>query len=138
MLRGDDRFRQIDVAVDNFDEYPSSEQFSLFSVDDAGDYLETVELALATVPLGWADAVVYTAGVDPHEYDSHGGLDGITDLMIRTRERILFDWTRSEGVPIAILVAGGYASFRTTDDNVARLHMMAVRRSGRNGSVFRR
>ena len=45
--------------------------------------------------------------------------------MIRTRERILFDWIRGEGVPVAVLVAGGYASFRTTDDNVARLHLMA-------------
>jgi acetoin utilization deacetylase AcuC-like enzyme len=126
VLRGDRRFRHVDVSVDNFDDYVPSPSADLHMVGDADDYLETIERALASVPSGWADAVVYTNGVDPHEHDSHGGLDGISDMVICLRERILFDWVRKEGVPVAVMVAGGYASFRTTPDNVARLHMIAI------------
>jgi acetoin utilization deacetylase AcuC-like enzyme len=126
VLNGDRRFRHVDVSVDNFDDYLPSPDAALHMVERADVYLETIERALASVPSGWADAVVYTNGVDPHEHDSHGGIDGVTDMTIRLRERLLFDWIRSEDIPVAVMIAGGYASFRTTPDNVARLHMMAI------------
>lgn len=131
ILRRDERFRQVDVAVDRFDSYDSTELFPLRFVTEADRYLDTIEEALAGVPAGWPDAVVYVAGMDPHELDGHAGLNGISDLMLRVRERMIFEWMHDLGVPFAFCVAGGYGSFRTTLKAVARLHLLTLQEAAR-------
>ena len=56
---------------------------------------------------GRPDLLLYQAGADPYREDPYSPLDlGEDDL--RTRDRLVFEFARGEGVPIAWVLAGGY------------------------------
>ncbi|MEZ5415890.1 MAG: histone deacetylase [Vicinamibacterales bacterium] len=71
-----------------------------------------VERVLARTP----DLVVYVAGADPYEDDQLGRL-GLTRDGLRRRDRLVFGALASAGVPVVVVLAGGYA--RRLDDTVA-------------------
>ena len=52
--------------------------------------------------------VCYLAGVDPYEHDQLGGLK-LTQAGLEQRDRSVFDRFVGRGIPIAVLLAGGYA-----------------------------
>lgn len=54
-----------------------------------------------------ADIVFYLAGADPHEGDSLGRL-ALTFDGLRRRDRMVIEACREIGLPIAIVIAGGY------------------------------
>ena len=98
--------------------YPSVKPPSTVDVglaDGATDevYLEaldhTLPLALATSP----DLLWYLAGADPYEHDLLGGL-ALTQDGLRERDRRVFRAARRAGVPVAVVLAGGYAE-RSSD-----------------------
>ncbi|MGW8267034.1 MAG: histone deacetylase family protein, partial [Longimicrobiales bacterium] len=60
--------------------------------------------------------VFYLAGADPYEKDQLGGL-ALTQAGLRKRDRMVLDSCRALGVPVAVLLAGGYAM--DTRDTVA-------------------
>jgi acetoin utilization deacetylase AcuC-like enzyme len=60
--------------------------------------------------------VFYLAGADPYEDDQLGGLR-LTMEGLRRRDRTVIDAVRGAGVPLVIVLAGGYA--RRVDDTVA-------------------
>jgi len=62
------------------------------------------------------DLVLYLAGADPYADDQLGGLRLTLDGL-RRRDRMVFEATRSRGVPVAVVLAGGYA--HRLDDTVA-------------------
>jgi len=69
------------------------------------------------------DLVFYLAGVDVAAGDRYGKL-ALTEEGIRLRERWVIDAVRGRGLPLAIVLAGGYAPTR---ERTAELHMHVFR-----------
>jgi acetoin utilization deacetylase AcuC-like enzyme len=66
--------------------------------------------------------VVYLAGADPYREDRLGGL-GLTLEGLAERDRVVVRAARESGIPVAIVLAGGYAF--DTSDTVA-IHVATV------------
>ena len=64
--------------------------------------------------------------MDPHEDCDVGGLDGITTDILRERERWFFQWAARRHLPVAFVLAGGYASARLTEDALVGLHRLTI------------
>ena len=64
--------------------------------------------------------------MDPHEDCTTGGLKGIDTQVLRERERLVFDWARSRGVPVAFGIGGGYVSRRLEQTQLVELHLLTV------------
>jgi acetoin utilization deacetylase AcuC-like enzyme len=79
--------------------------------DGTGDqvYLERLTGALRAVMRSSPQLVLYVAGADPFKGDRLGGLT-LTFEGLRRRDRAIFQAARSAGVPIAVVLAGGYAA----------------------------
>lgn len=101
---------------DNYplDKPPSDLDIGLENGVGDDEYLPLLETALHTVfDDGDPELVFYLAGADPYEDDQLGGL-ALTREGLRSRDRMVFRECRSRGVPVAVLLAGGYA-FRLED-----------------------
>jgi acetoin utilization deacetylase AcuC-like enzyme len=96
--------------------------------DGAGDaeYLPALEEALDHA-LGHhggagADLAIYVSGADPHERDRLGRLK-LTRDGLRARDRMVLDRCRKAGLPVAVVMAGGYgADVRET----VEIHLQTV------------
>lgn len=118
------QIEQIDVAVDPFDYYGTTEQ-SRLTLTDGQNYLSAVEEALASVrDPGSIDLVLYNAGMDPHER-CEGGAAGISALVLDRRERTVFAWLARHRLPAAWVLAGGYTT-RMSMDELVHLHRLTV------------
>lgn len=78
--------------------------------DGAGDaeYLDALARALPAVFASAPELAVYVAGADPFRRDRLGGL-GLTFEGLRSRDAAVFAAARQAGVPIVVVLAGGYA-----------------------------
>jgi acetoin utilization deacetylase AcuC-like enzyme len=110
------------------DNYPAEKPPSTLDVgleDGTGDeeYLRLLGEHLPSVLERHApDLVIYLAGADPYRHDHLGGL-GLTLEGLRRRDRMVFEAARSHGIPVAVLLAGGYA--RWPEDTV-RIHAATI------------
>ena len=79
--------------------------------DGAGDerYLEALAAALPRVLESRPEIVIYLAGADPFEGDRLGGLK-LTKAGLAARDRLVIEAVRAAGVPLAVVLAGGYAA----------------------------
>lgn len=79
--------------------------------DGAGDaqYLALLAEALPRVMAHGPDLLFYLAGADPFEGDRLGGLS-LTKPGLRERDRLVIASARAAGVPLAVVLAGGYAA----------------------------
>ena len=86
--------------------------------DGAGDerYLGDLATALPVVMASRPQCVFYLAGADPYEDDQLGGLK-LTMEGLRRRDRMVLEAVRAAGVPLVVVLAGGYA--RRLDDTIA-------------------
>jgi len=98
--------------------YPSEKMRSTLDVglpnglDDAG-YLAALRRHLPTVlDRACADIVFYLAGVDVASGDRYGKL-ALTEQGIRLRDREVIQSVRDRGIPLVIVLAGGYAESRS-------------------------
>jgi acetoin utilization deacetylase AcuC-like enzyme len=109
--------------------YPLAKMRSNLDVplnDGVGDaeYLGALQRHLPTVLDGArADLVFYLAGVDVAAGDRYGKL-ALTEAGIRLRDRHVIEAVRSRGMPLVIVLAGGYAATRA---RTAELHAHAFR-----------
>jgi acetoin utilization deacetylase AcuC-like enzyme len=128
IIKDDRRIWQIDISVSGFDSYTGKhpERHHLHLVRDADDYLPLLELELERAAEEGFDLVLYNAGMDPHEDCGVGGLNGITSDIIRLRERMVFDWARARGIPVAFVLAGGYTGYDLWEEKLTALHQMTV------------
>jgi acetoin utilization deacetylase AcuC-like enzyme len=120
---------QVDIAVSwGFDRYRAPEApGSLTVVESAEAYLGTIERTLHALDDTVFDVCLYNAGMDPHEDCDIGGLDGITTDVLRERERWFFEWVAGRQLPVAFVLAGGYASPpRLTNEAVVGLHRLTI------------
>ena len=111
LIAEEPRIWQLDVSVCDTDSYESCERASLRMVREADEYLGEIERGLRDVQR-WShhfDLCLYNAGMDPFEGCNIGGLPGITSAVLRAREQLVFDWCRERELPIAFVLAGGYA-----------------------------
>jgi acetoin utilization deacetylase AcuC-like enzyme len=79
--------------------------------DGAGDdeYLAALAGAIPAVRAHGPEIVVYVAGADPFAGDKLGGLK-LTKAGLAARDRMIIGAAVHAGVPIAVVLAGGYAS----------------------------
>ena len=68
------------------------------------------------------DLIFYVGGADPYREDQLGGL-ALTMEGLQMRDRLVFEHTRSRGIPVASTLAGGYA--RRVADTV-RIHINTI------------
>ena len=133
LIDGDARIRQVDVSVDAYDRYDGSAQSRLELVRRAEDYLPAVQRALDALDEEHAtfDLCIYNAGMDPCELCETGGLAGITAGMLAERERVVFEWCRRRGLPVAFVLAGGYSRGRLGEAALVALHRLTVDEAAR-------
>jgi acetoin utilization deacetylase AcuC-like enzyme len=109
--------------------YPLAKMRSNMDVplrDGAGDaeYLDTLQSYLPVVLERSApDIAFYLAGVDVAAGDRYGKL-ALTEEGIRRRDQFVVETVRARGVPLTIVLAGGYAATRA---RTAELHAHAFR-----------
>jgi len=108
--------------------YPLNKMRSNLDVplrDGAGDaeYLDALQRHLPKVLEADADMAFYLAGVDVAAGDRYGKL-ALTEDGIRRRDRLVIEAVRERGVPLTIVLAGGYAASRA---RTAELHAHALR-----------
>jgi len=88
------------------------------------EYLDILRHHLPTVlERSQADLVFYLAGVDVAAGDRYGKLS-LTDEGIRTREAYVIETVRDRGLPLVIVLGGGYAVTRV---RTAELHAHVFR-----------
>jgi acetoin utilization deacetylase AcuC-like enzyme len=109
--------------------YPLAKMRSNLDVpleDGVGDvqYLDALQRHLpAVLDAANADVVFYLAGVDVAAGDRYGKL-ALTEEGIRQRDRWVIETVRSRGLPLCIVLAGGYAPTRA---RTAELHAHVFR-----------
>jgi acetoin utilization deacetylase AcuC-like enzyme len=119
------RIRHIDVSVNVVDAYWKIRENSLDIVRDPENYLTTIEMRLGEIDEPF-DLCLYNAGMDPDERCSIGGWQGMTAEILRQREECVFDWARERGVPVAFVLAGGYAGGALSQEELVDLHRMTI------------
>jgi len=110
----------------NFPFHKEAGDLDLPLPDGAGDdaYLDAVGTAVrAVVDAGRPELVVYIAGADPFSGDRLGRL-GVSREGLAHRDRIVTTALGSAGIPLAVVMGGGYA--RDVADTV-EIHLHAVR-----------
>ncbi len=80
-----------------------------------GEYLEQLQEGIEAVHAHGPQLVIYVAGADPFREDQLGGLS-LTKDGLRRRDRAVLSAMRGAGVPVAVVLAGGYA--RRLEDTV--------------------
>lgn len=109
--------------------YPIRKSRSTLDVplaDGAGDaeYLDLLAGSLpAVLERAAADIAFYLAGVDVAQGDRYGKL-ALSEEGICARERLVIETVRKTGVPLVIVLAGGYAP---TPQRTAELHAHVFR-----------
>ncbi len=86
------------------------------------EYLERLDRALPRVLESEPDLLVYLAGADPYRGDQLGGL-ALTREGLRRRDRMVIAAGRRAGLPVVVMLAGGYA--RRLEDTVA-IHVATI------------
>lgn len=73
------------------------------------EYLDAVRRVAAAAMASTPGLVIYVAGADPYAGDRLGGL-AVTKNGLAERDRLVVDAVRGRGVPLALVLAGGYAA----------------------------
>ncbi len=120
------KVRIVDVSVDSFDSWKSSEsRHHLKLVNDSSVYLDEVKKALTH--LEGIEFLVYNAGMDPFEDCGIGGMHSITREVLEERERLVAQWCIDTKTPALFVLAGGYGGKKLDLEGVARLHLPTIR-----------
>lgn len=128
LIADEPRLWQVDVSVARFDGYTSSDRSMLTMVNDAASYLPTIarELEKFEARAPRPALCIYNAGMDPCESCDTGGLAGVTREILADRERLVFEWCRSRGIPVAFVLAGGYTGRRLDEAGLVALHRQTI------------
>jgi len=97
-----------------------------YALPDGSDdvaFLDAVKSGLPrALQLSQADLAIYIAGADPYLEDRLGRLS-MTKQGLAERDRIVFEHCRSIGLPVAVVMGGGYA--RDVND-VVDIHLQTI------------
>jgi acetoin utilization deacetylase AcuC-like enzyme len=97
-------------------------------VHDSSGYLPTIKRKLTWLEREAPrfDICLYNAGMDPFGGCSIGGMEGVTQNVLRDREVAVFSWCRMRGVPIAFVLAGGYLGPELERAGLVELHRLTL------------
>ena len=128
LIHGDERIWQMDVSVDAFDLYEPLGNSQLEMVHDGSRYLPTIERKLSWLEREAPrfDICLYNAGMDPFGGCSIGGMQGVTQNVLRDREVAVFSWCRMRGIPTAFVLAGGYLGPELEPAGLVALHRLTL------------
>jgi acetoin utilization deacetylase AcuC-like enzyme len=84
--------------------------------------LRSMNLARRSVPGPGVDLALYLAGADPYEGDRLGHL-ALTKAGLAARDQLVLERCRREGLPVAVLMGGGYGRLEDT----VEIHLQTVR-----------
>jgi acetoin utilization deacetylase AcuC-like enzyme len=102
----------------NFPFHKETSSLDIALPDKTGDdrFLEAVSQGTQTaLERAHADLAIYLAGADPFEGDTLGRMAVSKEGLIE-RDRLVFELCTQYGLPVAVVMAGGYA--RNIDDTV--------------------
>ena len=103
------------LSIHQLNNYPSEKPPSSLDIhlaDGIGDaeYIQRLEHGFrAALSLFKPEMLVYVAGADPFHEDQLGGLS-LTFAGLEERDRIVIGASLAQGIPVAIVLAGGYAA----------------------------
>jgi acetoin utilization deacetylase AcuC-like enzyme len=108
------------LSLHQLNNYPSQKPPSVIDVNlpdgvEDAEYLDRLDGALKVAMSFAPDLVFYLAGADPYREDQLGGLSLTMDGLER-RDQLVFETALAQSVPVAVVLAGGYA--RDTEDTV--------------------
>jgi acetoin utilization deacetylase AcuC-like enzyme len=108
------------LSLHQFNNYPSEKPPSVIDVDlrdgvGDGEYLDRLGGALKVAMDFAPHLLLYVAGADPYREDQLGGL-ALTIEGLKRRDQLVFETALADSVPVAVVLAGGYA--RDTNDTV--------------------
>jgi acetoin utilization deacetylase AcuC-like enzyme len=108
------------LSIHQFNNYPKEKPPSVIDVDlpdgvEDSEYLDRLGGALKVAMSFDPDLLFYVSGADPYREDQLGGL-ALTIEGLKRRDRLVFESALAQSVPVAVVLAGGYA--RDTDDTV--------------------
>jgi acetoin utilization deacetylase AcuC-like enzyme len=117
------------LSIHQMDIYPTEKPLSTVDVGlwaGDGDVQYLAELG-AHIPRVYnefkPDLILYLAGADPYERDQLGGLS-LTKAGLKERDKVVIENARRLGIPVAVVLAGGYAAeIKDTVD----IHLNTVR-----------
>ena len=95
---------------ENYPAWKPASDLDIGLADDTADddYLMRLAGALPNVIRSHPQLIVYLAGSDPFEEDRLGGLKLTLDGL-RRRDRLVLDAAAAASIPVAVVLAGGYA-----------------------------
>lgn len=102
------------LSIHQFNNYPTEKPPSSLDIhlpDGTGDaeYLSRLGNGYrAALAMFHPDLIVYVAGADPYYGDQLGGLSLTFEGLIE-RDRLVIHMARTKAIPVAIVLAGGYA-----------------------------
>jgi acetoin utilization deacetylase AcuC-like enzyme len=126
------------LSIHQMDIYPTDKPLStvdigLMSGDGDVPYLAQLGAHIPRVYNEFKpDLVLYLAGADPYERDQLGGLS-LSKAGLKERDKVVIENARRLGIPVAVVLAGGYAAeIKDTVD----IHLNSVRIAQRVQRVF--
>jgi acetoin utilization deacetylase AcuC-like enzyme len=127
ILAGDDTIFTFSIhGAKNFPFHKEQSDLDIALDDGAGDaeYLAALDHGLCqAIELSRADLAIYLAGADPFADDKLGRM-ALSKHGLAARDRMVLEYCRQAGLPVAITMAGGYA--RAIADTVD-IHFQTVR-----------
>jgi acetoin utilization deacetylase AcuC-like enzyme len=121
---------------DNFPFHKERSDLDVELPDGTADaeYLAALEDGLArAIPAARADLAIYVSGADPHEGDRLGRLK-VSRAGLLARDARVFERCRRSGLPVAVVMAGGY---NLDMAETVEVHLQTVAEAGRYAADWR-
>ncbi|MGE5741017.1 MAG: histone deacetylase [Candidatus Aminicenantes bacterium RBG_16_66_30] len=126
------------LSIHQMDIYPtekprSTVDIGLWAGDGDAKYLAEMRARIPKIYREFRpQLVLYLAGADPYEKDQLGGLS-LTKGGLKERDKLVIESARSKGIPVAVVLAGGYAlEIKDTVD----IHLNTVRIAQRVQRIY--
>lgn len=131
LLRGDSR--TFTFSIHGEKNYPAHKEQSDLDIElpdgtaDARYLALTEEGARRAISASGADLAIYLAGADPYERDRLGRMK-VSKAGLAERDRLIFGLCRAAGLPVAVVMAGGYAA---EVSDIVDIHTETIRAAAR-------
>jgi len=126
------------LSIHQMDIYPEEKPAStldipLYAGDGDAKYLAGLRAHIPKIYKEFRPRlVIYLAGADPYEKDQLGGL-AVSKAGLKERDKIVIENARRMGIPVAVVLAGGYAlDIKDTVD----IHLNTVRIAQRVQRIY--
>ena len=122
-------------GANNFPFRKETSDLDIALPDDTEDrpYLKALQESLHSLALPQFDLAIYLAGADPFVGDTLGRL-ALSKGGLAMRDQMVFDFCELAGLPVAVVMAGGYA---TRVEDIVDIHLHHGANCQREGKVWR-